>query len=253
MESLKWKELFKALFLAGVIGYLSVAVSGSYWVGIPVLVLSGWLFCDFREKVIILKRVFMKELPQEINTFCVSFKRICWDNNNAKIYSFIIVPIFLFFGWTLLCLLVFPPTPSKEILAKIIICSYTVLSSFIGICVMNGYGTTDKKIGKFVVQLPKFLAWIVPKFIFWQVPKFLLKVIILTIYRVHSTELVAVSLYSLSGMLYILIFPPFQLAPTVIFLMAGGCGMFTGLCGLGMNKVLSLVLLQRVFVKVEAW
>lgn len=236
MANLKWKELLKALFLSGIVGCLSVAVSGSYWVGIPALAFSAWLFYCFYDKMAILKRVFAGELPQDVKAGFAYFKMMVWDNNHAKIYLLIVAPIILFLGWLLSLSLIL--LPGQDALLMKITCVYVLIFSLLGLYFFADESKiSDKNIGKAIVQLPKFI----------------LKVPVLTVYRAHSIESFAVSLYSLSGMIYIFIFPPFQLAPTVIFLMAGGCGIFTGLCGLVINKVLSIALLQRAFARVEAW
>ncbi|MCG2809469.1 MAG: hypothetical protein L6275_03985, partial [Candidatus Portnoybacteria bacterium] len=204
-----------------------------------------------RGKMVIFKRVFVDELPRMAKEIFIGLKLVFWDDNDAKIYSFVIAPIIFFLAWMLFFLST--DSHSQGAILPAMLCTCTTISLFICLLASSTHTMTDKKIGEIVVQLPKFIVWMVPKFIIWNLPKFLLWVIILTIYKAHSIELVAVSLYSLFGMLYIFIFPPFQLAPTAIFLMAGGCGIFTGLCGLGMNKVLSMSFAQRVFAKVEAW
>jgi len=245
MPSLRWKNLFNALFLAGVMAYLLVAISGNQWIGVPVLMLTGWLFYEFRKKIIILKQVFTEELPRGAKRVLGVAKKI-YDGNSAKIYSFAIVPIVLLLGWMnfFFFLEILEDKPVAISVIMITIC-ITALAFWICWLVVLRDGKTDEEIGKFVLKLPKFLIW--------QIPKFLLKVIILTIQKVHSQELAAVSLYSLSGMMYIFVFPPFQLAPTAIFLMAIGCGTFTGLCGIGMHKVFLMTFAQKVFVKARTW
>jgi len=239
MPSLRWKDLFRALFLAGFLGYLSVAVSGIIWVGIPVLILAVWLLYDFRKKTVVLKETFLEQTPKAVKVFFTVIKDSLWREQLAKVYSYIALP-FILLLWMLIATLIGKKEP---IIALVMIQSLVCWLALV--LTVSRYEVTDEQIGKVIIKLPKIF--------FWQIPKFLLKVTIVTIYRVHSRELVAVSMYSLSGMLYIIVFPPFQLAPAMIFLLAAGCGIFTGLCGLAMHWILSTALAQSLFVLAETW
>lgn len=253
MPNLRWGELFKALFIGGFLGYISVAIFNTIWAGPPVLLLTTWLAYEFNRKVIIFKKVLIEELPRAVKEIPTvmqytkkRFKEIFWEKNQARIYSYSVMPIII--GLLMLML------PFESILVTILF-ALIFWSAWMAFCEddSSGFMLTDEGISKFVTGLGRLILWRIPKFFLWQIPKFVLKIVILTIRRVHSRELVAVAFYSLWGMLYIIVFPPFNLALTMVFIAAIGCGVFTGLCGLGMHKFFSTAFMQVAFNKVEAW
>lgn len=255
MEKLRWNELFKALFLAGFLSVLVVWICGIIWAGVPALMGFSWLFCGFRKKVAVfmkvLRREFWQEIgesfnakTQEISAFLKGTKRFIWDKNQARITTIIgpIIFLVLFFLWK-------PLRPSLLLVnCGSVLILWSLLVLFV-VCIGYNKGgpiATDRQIGKFFI-------WGIPKFLFWTGWKLLLKVTILTIRTVHSRELAAVAMYSLGGMGYIIAFPPFGLVPATVFLLAIGCGLFTGAFGVAVHKVLLTTLAQIAFAKVESW
>lgn len=256
MLSLGWKDFFKALVPAGLLGYLLVGVSGSIWVGIPALMGFSWLFHDFRKKITTFKRIFKEELLAGLKGIGLSgkafgslLKRKLWSECQIRIYSYSIVPITI----TTIFFMIFSALDVQLFYLVLIVVIFTPLYWIAWICFAGmpyeiadtETKLTDELIGRFLVGSCRF--------IFWQIWKFLFKVIILTIREVHSRESVVMAIYGLSGVLYILIFPPFQLAPAIQFLLGIGCGFFMSFCGLVMHKILSIVSVQAIFAKAETW
>ena len=135
-----------------------------------------------------------------------------------------------------------------DLVVAIAVCALCFLSSLVFALLGNADSAdpysqlTDKEVLQAITRGALWLAisivWRLPIFFVWQLPKFLIKTIILTVRAVHSHELVAVSLYACIGMIYATLFPPFAFSPAKVFLMALGCGIFTGAAGLGAHKIL---------------
>ncbi len=246
MPDLKYGQLFKALFIAGFLGYSLVAFFGMFlanWIalaiGIPVFMFNGWLFYEFRRKLLILKQVFAEELPRGVKK--------SWDTCDYKI-TFVCfwIVAYLLMG---VFITISPWLLGNTVLLAI---SFMITMGIFATCDDIDIVVSDKRQLEAIKGLPRVL-WKLFKFFFRTLPKFLLKVIILTVHKVHSRELIASSIYALAGMSYVAIFPPFELAPQVIFLMSIGCGVFTGGFGCLVHWILSTAMAQNVFVKVEAW
>lgn len=254
MPDLRYKELFWALFLAFVVAYFSVWLAGmiltkltALLIGAAALATGGWLFYGFRRKLSILRQVFIEELPSKTGQFFSVFKVLLWDNNGTKFYSLV---------FSIICFLVIIIGINSEgewlgTITSIQVFYVKMISIFLSVFIPIWT--------IFCLLLPSELGIIgraitnSPKFFFWLLPKFILKVIILTVRKVHSRELVTTVIYALLGMLHIIIFPPFNMTVEMVFIMSIAGGVFTGGCGCLIHKVLSTAAAQRVFVKVEAW
>jgi len=246
MPNLKWSNLFKALFLAGFLSCLIVAFSGIIWFGLSILPLA-WLFYEFRKKMVVFKRVFIEELPVGAKKIIPSLKKNLWYENEAKFYSCTIVPAVIV---TIMSYLINLDDKFQIwILPTFSFLTFCFWLECLMICSMKlGFDDekiTDESIKRLFANLFKFILWR------WWL--FLSRIAILTIREVHSNKLVAVTTYSSSGMIYIIAFPPFEIAVTKIFLMAVGCGIFTGLSGLAIHGILSSSYVQSFFTKLEAW
>ncbi len=266
MADLKWKELAKALFLAGFFGYLTIALISVVWVGFLVFAGFGWLFYDLDHKIAMARKIFSYEFRKEfggflekILSFAGDVKAFYWDNNGAKITTiaalFVVYAFMRSFCWYVDHF--FGRRDHFDL--GVAIAVYALCFLFSSLCALLGNAETakpfpqltDKKVLKAIARGTLWLAisiiWHLPIFFAWRLPKFLIKTIILTVRAVHSRELVAVSLYACIGMIYATLFPPFALPPAQVFLMALGCGVFTGAAGLGVHKVLLTVSAQQVF------
>ena len=259
MPELKYDKLFKNLFLAGFLAYITVFFFGNAWVGLVTLVVFSWLFYEFRRKVVIFNRVLLDYLPGGSINFLRVTKEVTkewfWDYNQARIYSFAIMPII----FTLSAFVAGYWSLGNEGLFTVSLDEVNRPAHWILVIVMFSLfwlyfvkASTGSYIRSVTITDEKMSRLIRGQYL-GDFFKTVIQIAVLIIWEINSRELIAVSLYSLSGMIYILTFPPFEMTPAVTFVSAIGCGLFTGSFGLVIHKVISFTWTQRVLNGILEW
>lgn len=249
MSDLRYRELFKALFIAFAVAYFCVWLTGMVFPRIIALLtgplflfVGGWLFYKPKEKIVILKEVIREEASGAFSSF--------YNKNFYKReLSILLNSLFIILFWGVVSVVF---SNWWEALA-----SLTIFFVFFILLFFNSeipfYGDTDKDLDGVVLSALLIVFWEIPKTIFWTIPKSILKIVIISFFKIHSKELLAVSIYALTGMLYIIFFPPFDMAIEMVFLMSIPGGIFTGLCGCLIHRSLSAIKAQQFYALVKAW